>query len=113
MTVAPPGGTTLIIINDPDIVQTLHYVNADDFPADCHEQGLDRLTKIASGCRIASTAPSAPPTTRRKTKSPTPTRWSIWSRRRRRRQTSPLHPPMRLPIVPLLRQTAPGQSAER
>ena len=46
MTVAPPTGTTLIIINNPDIVQTLHYVNADDFPADSHEQGLDRLTKI-------------------------------------------------------------------
>jgi hypothetical protein len=46
MTVSPPGGTTLIIINNPDIVQTTHYVNADDFPADSHEQGLDRLTKI-------------------------------------------------------------------
>lgn len=45
--VAPPGGTTLIIINNPDIVQTTHYVNADDFPADSHEQALDRLTKIA------------------------------------------------------------------
>lgn len=45
-TVAPPAGYTIIIINNPDIVQTLHYVNADDFPADSHEQGLDRLTKI-------------------------------------------------------------------
>jgi hypothetical protein len=45
-TVAPPAGYTVIIINNPDIVQTLHYVNADDFPADSHEQGLDRLTKI-------------------------------------------------------------------
>jgi alpha-tubulin suppressor-like RCC1 family protein len=44
--VPPPGGHTVIIINSPDIVQTLHYVNADDFPADSHEQGLDRLTKI-------------------------------------------------------------------
>jgi len=44
--VAPPAGHTVIIINSPDIVQTLHYVNADDFPADSHEQGLDRLTKI-------------------------------------------------------------------
>ena len=46
MTVAPPAGTTLIIINDPDIVQQTHYVNADDFPADSHEAALDRLTKI-------------------------------------------------------------------
>ena len=46
MVVPPPGGHTLIIINSPDIVQTTHYVNADDFPADSHEQGLDRLTKI-------------------------------------------------------------------
>jgi hypothetical protein len=46
MTVAPPAGTTLIIINSPDIVQATHYVNADDFPADSHEAALDRLTKI-------------------------------------------------------------------
>jgi hypothetical protein len=45
-TVAPPAGYTLIIINNPDIVQVTHYVNADDFPADSHEQALDRLTKI-------------------------------------------------------------------
>jgi hypothetical protein len=45
-TVAPPAGYTLIIINDPDIVQATHYVNADDFPADSHEAALDRLTKI-------------------------------------------------------------------
>ena len=44
--VAPPAGYTLIIINDPDIIQITHYVNADDFPADSHEQALDRLTKI-------------------------------------------------------------------
>ena len=46
MTVAPPAPKILIIINNPDIVQVTHYVNADDFPADSHEQGLDRLTKI-------------------------------------------------------------------
>lgn len=46
-TVAPPAGTTVIIINSPDITQLTHYINADDFPADSHEQALDRLTKIA------------------------------------------------------------------
>jgi alpha-tubulin suppressor-like RCC1 family protein len=44
--VAPPVGVTVIIINSPDITQQTHYINADDFPADSHEQALDRLTKI-------------------------------------------------------------------
>src|SRR5580765_672532 len=46
ITPAPTVEMTVIIINNPDIIQPTHYVNADDFPADSHEQGLDRLTKI-------------------------------------------------------------------
>ena len=46
MTVAPSSGKQLIILNNPDIVQINHYINADDFPAASHENALDRLTKI-------------------------------------------------------------------
>src|SRR5215471_13719033 len=46
LTTATAGGHTLIIVNDPDLIQPTHYVNADDFPAASHESALDRLTKI-------------------------------------------------------------------
>lgn len=46
MVTAPASGRTLIIVNDPQIIQDKNYVNADDFPAESHEDALDRLTKI-------------------------------------------------------------------
>lgn len=43
---APLSTDKVIIINDLDIKQVNHYINSDDFPAQSHEQALDRLTKI-------------------------------------------------------------------
>lgn len=54
----PDGGTLtlvssisssyrLTIIRDPDILQPADYSPSDDFPAETHEQALDRLTMIA------------------------------------------------------------------
>lgn len=69
-TVAPAAGLTLVIVNDPDIVQEYDYVNADDFPAESHEAALDRLTKICQRLSdridrcvsVADASPEAPPT---------------------------------------------------
>ena len=47
MLVAPASGTRLIIYRDTDIVQETDYISGDPFPAETHEQALDRLTMIA------------------------------------------------------------------
>lgn len=51
MAVAPPNTHKVVIVNDPAIIQDKDYVNADDFPAESHEEALDRLTKIAQRTR--------------------------------------------------------------
>lgn len=58
MVVAPPTGYKLVIINDPQAIQDKDYVNADDFPAESHEEALDRLTKLVQRLqdRMARTA---------------------------------------------------------
>jgi len=69
-TVAPADALTLVIVNDPDIVQEFDYVNADDFPAESHEAALDRLTKICQRLSdridrcvsVEDASPEAPPT---------------------------------------------------
>lgn len=47
-TTAPASGTgNVIIFRDPDLTQLLDYIENDDFPAESHERGLDKLTMIA------------------------------------------------------------------
>lgn len=47
MVVAPASGEFLSIIQAPTRTQGHDYVSGDDFPADSHEVGLDRVTVIA------------------------------------------------------------------
>lgn len=47
MLVAPAVGTRLIIYRDTAITQETDYISGDPFPAETHEQALDRLTMIA------------------------------------------------------------------
>lgn len=44
MTTAPASGETLVIYNDPDILQEVDYKENDAFPAETHEEALDLLT---------------------------------------------------------------------
>jgi hypothetical protein len=46
MIVAPADGETLVVKRDIDITQNTDYENNDNFPADSHEAGLDKLTQI-------------------------------------------------------------------
>lgn len=47
-TSAPASGTgNVVIFRDPDLTQLLDYIENDDFPAESHERGLDKLTMIA------------------------------------------------------------------
>ena len=41
---APPTGQRVVIYNDPDLTQLVDYQSGDTFPAETHEQALDRLT---------------------------------------------------------------------
>lgn len=45
--VAPPTGTTVTIQRTVPITQEIDYVENDPFPAQSHEDGLDKLTMIA------------------------------------------------------------------
>ena len=47
MLVAPASGTRLIIYRNTAITQETDYISGDPFPAETHEQALDRLTMIA------------------------------------------------------------------
>lgn len=44
---APASGDEVVIFRDPAITQVVDYVPNDDFPAETHEEALDRLTMIA------------------------------------------------------------------
>lgn len=46
MLTAPASGTTLTIKRAGDITQNQEFVDGDDFPAEAHEKGLDKLTMI-------------------------------------------------------------------
>jgi len=46
MTVAPPTGTTLTVKRDVPLTQGTDYIENDDFPAESHEDALDKLTMI-------------------------------------------------------------------
>jgi len=48
MLTPPASGEKLVIYNDPSITQTRDYVANDPFPAESHEQALDRLTMICT-----------------------------------------------------------------
>jgi hypothetical protein len=41
---APPTGQRVVIYNDPDLTQLVDYQSGDTFPAETHEEALDRLT---------------------------------------------------------------------
>ena len=41
---APPTGQRVVIYNDPALTQLVDYQSGDTFPAETHEQALDRLT---------------------------------------------------------------------
>lgn len=43
----PANGTQVVILGTTSPVQSVDYVNNDDFPAETHEAALDRLTMIA------------------------------------------------------------------
>lgn len=46
-TTAPASGTgNVVIFRDPDLTQLLDYIENDDFPAESHERGLDKLTML-------------------------------------------------------------------
>lgn len=47
MLTAPATGERLVIYRDADITQEVDYITGDSFPAETHEQALDRLTMIA------------------------------------------------------------------
>ena len=47
MLVAPASGTRLVIYRNTPITQETDYISGDPFPAETHEQALDRLTMIA------------------------------------------------------------------
>lgn len=51
---APANGTDVVIFRDPTRTQTLDYTENDNFPAESHELGLDRLTMIAQRNRDLS-----------------------------------------------------------
>jgi len=65
--VAPPVGTTVKIYDDPEITQPVDYVANDSFPAETHEDALDRGVRIskrlsqqlANTLRFADGDPSA------------------------------------------------------
>lgn len=44
---APVSGNSIVILRDPTMTQLLDYIANDAFPAESHEQGLDRLTMIS------------------------------------------------------------------
>lgn len=44
--VAPPTGTTVTILDNPERTQTHDYVSNDPFPAESHEGALDKLTRL-------------------------------------------------------------------
>lgn len=46
MLIAPPTGTTLTIKRDVPLTQGTDYIENDDFPAESHEEALDKLTMI-------------------------------------------------------------------
>jgi hypothetical protein len=46
-TAALPSGTTITILDNPQLTQPVDYVNNDAFPAETHEAALDRLTRIS------------------------------------------------------------------
>lgn len=45
--VAPPTGTNITILDNPERTQTHDYVENDPFPAESHEGALDKLTRLA------------------------------------------------------------------
>jgi len=47
MIVAPPSGSRLVVYRDMILTQEIDYITGDPFPAETHEQGLDRLTMIS------------------------------------------------------------------
>lgn len=47
MTTAPASGTTLVVLRNVPITQDVDYQPNDPFPAQTHEQALDKLTMIA------------------------------------------------------------------
>ncbi len=47
MSTAPASGETLVIYRSLDLTQDVDYISGDAFPAETHEQALDRLTLIA------------------------------------------------------------------
>lgn len=44
---APASGNAVILLRDPAVTQTADYVANDPFPAETHEQALDKLTMIS------------------------------------------------------------------
>ena len=46
MLIAPPTGTTLTIKRDVPLTQGTDYIENDNFPAESHEEALDKLTMI-------------------------------------------------------------------
>ena len=53
---APVSGTTLTITRIVDITQLIDYIANDDFPAETHEQALDRLTMICQQLASGTTS---------------------------------------------------------
>jgi hypothetical protein len=47
MVVAPPAGSTLVIVRNVPVTQETDYQANDPFPAESHERALDKLTMIA------------------------------------------------------------------
>lgn len=47
MVVAPPSGSTLVIVRNVPVTQETDYQANDPFPAESHERALDKLTMIA------------------------------------------------------------------
>lgn len=58
MLTAPPTGTTLIIRRAVPYTQPVDYISNDSFPAETHEEALDRVTMLAQ--QVASRALSSP-----------------------------------------------------
>lgn len=51
---APPSGNTVLIRRELDFTQTTNYVENDSFPAQAHEDALDKLTMLTQQNDVAS-----------------------------------------------------------
>lgn len=61
MLTAPASGVTLVLEREVPYTQATDYVSNDSFPADAHEQALDKVTMLAQqAIRDVRTSPSLP-----------------------------------------------------